>query len=79
MIILKNIPLFALRDFIQHCNEQLWKNIAETKSFLWVVLALEKWLPKSGEHGDLWRNIMRGCIDVAWSLWRNGMQLALVL
>ena len=40
---------------------QLWKNIAETKSFLWVVLALEKWLPKSGEHGDLWRNIMRGC------------------
>ena len=57
----------------------LWKNIAETKSFLWVVLALEKWLPKSGEHGDLWRNIMRGCIYVAWSLWRNGMQLALVL
>ena len=79
MIILKNIPLYALRDFIQRCNVQLWRNIAETKSFLWVVLALEKWLPKSEEHGDLWRNIMRGCIDIAWSLWRNGMQLALVL
>ena len=23
MIILKNIPLYALRDFIQHCNEQI--------------------------------------------------------
>ena len=49
MIILKNIPLYALSDFIRHCNEQLWKNIAETKSFLWVVLALEKWLPKTAQ------------------------------
>ena len=47
MIILKNIPLYALSNFIRHCNEQLWKNIAEIKSFLWVVLAFEKWVPKS--------------------------------
>ena len=53
------------------------KNIAEIKSFLWVVLAFEKWMPKSEERGDLWRHIMRGCIDVAWSLWRSIMQVAL--
>ena len=57
----------------------LWKNIAEIQSFLWVVLAFEKWVPKSEQRGDLWRHIMRGCIDVAWSLWRSIMQVALVV
>ena len=79
MIILKNIPLYALSNFIRHCNEQLWKNIAEIKSFSWVVLAFEKWVPKSEKRGDLWRHIMRGYIDIAWSLWRSIMQVALMV
>ena len=66
MIILKNILLYAFRDFKQHCNEQLWKNIAEIKSFLCFVLAWKNGCPKVKSVVICDVIICGDALDVAW-------------